>query len=154
MQIDHYVEKVCAQAYSGVWKSLWTSEGQPSEGQPSECHRLKIVNAAYPNISDVCGALVEQGADIGVGWFIRGDGLMQFSLRSKDRASKDRASKDRASKDRASTTSPDSNIDVSRLAAEHGGGGHVHAAGFQLEAGAGLHLLYTWTTSNVRVENV
>lgn len=102
-QVDHYVDKVCAQAYTGRWNGMTVS----------------IVNAAYPNISDVGNRLCENGAQVGLGWFIRGDGLMQFSLRSLGE------------------------IDVSALAKEHGGGGHQNAAGFQIPSLAGLQLLDT-----------
>lgn len=101
LQVRHYVEKVCAQASNGVL----------------DCYDVKIVNAAYPNISDVCNALCEHGAQIGLGWFVRGDGLMQFSLRSTG------------------------SIDVSKIAKRYGGGGHLNAAGFQVPIVEGLALL-------------
>jgi oligoribonuclease NrnB/cAMP/cGMP phosphodiesterase (DHH superfamily) len=90
--IDHYVAKVCEQAYTGTWDD----------------HRVSIVNAAYPNISEVCNRLCRNGAEIGIGWFIRADGLVQFSLRSIG------------------------DLDVSVYAKLHGGGGHRNAAGFEL----------------------
>lgn len=105
MQVDHYVEKVTAQSYAGEWAG----------------HSMKIVNAAYPNISDVGNALCEQGAAIGVGWFIRGDGMMQFSLRSIG------------------------DLDVSELAKNHGGGGHKNAAGFQVPEFDGRAIIGQWT---------
>ncbi len=104
--IDHYVDKVSAQKYAGRWNG----------------YTLGIVNAAYPNISDVGNALCEQGAQVGLGWFVRGDHIMQFSLRSIG------------------------DLDVSALAAEHGGGGHKNAAGFQLPLTEGLALLQRITT--------
>ncbi len=67
-----------------------------------------IVNALYMNISELAGALAEQCNSIGIGYFERGDGNLQFSLRSR------------------------SDIDVSSIAQSHGGGGHKNAAGFQL----------------------
>jgi oligoribonuclease NrnB/cAMP/cGMP phosphodiesterase (DHH superfamily) len=100
-QVEHYVDKVCNQAYAGRWSDL----------------SVLIVNAAYPNISDVGNELCLRGAQVGLGWFVRGDGLMQFSLRSIGE------------------------IDVSRLAQLHGGGGHKNAAGFQISVADGLSLL-------------
>lgn len=103
-QIESYVRAVCAQAGPGFWKG----------------HRLSVVNAAYPNISDVAHELCQRGADVGIGWFVRGDGMIQFSLRSQGE------------------------LDVSVLAKEMGGGGHRNAAGFQVEFGEGLALLEDW----------
>jgi oligoribonuclease NrnB/cAMP/cGMP phosphodiesterase (DHH superfamily) len=105
MQIEHYIEKVTAQGYVGTFGA----------------RSMKIVNAPYPNISDVGNALCEQGADIGVGWFIRGDGMMQFSLRSIG------------------------DLDVSDIAKVYGGGGHRNAAGFQVDEFAGRAILKQWT---------
>ena len=104
--VEHYIEKVTAQAYPGKWQG----------------YSVSIVNAAYPNISDVGNALCEQGAQVGLGWFIRGDGLMQFSLRSIG------------------------DIDVSALAKQQGGGGHKNAAGFQISAFSGAALLGAMTS--------
>lgn len=101
--VEHYVTKVCEQAYAGRWQGL----------------SIKIVNAAYLNISDVCNRLCEQGAQVGLGWFVRGDGLIQFSLRSIGE------------------------IDVSELAKQFGGGGHRNAAGFQIPAADAFKLLDT-----------
>jgi hypothetical protein len=36
----------------------------------------------YTHASEIGAALVESGADIGMTWFERGDGMIQFSLRS------------------------------------------------------------------------
>lgn len=96
LQVDHYIEKVTAQAYIGKLYG----------------HTCKIVNAPYPNISDVLNHLCES-ANIGLGWFIRGDGMMQFSLRS---------------------IGP---LDVSVIAKRYDGGGHQNAAGFQLSQDLG-----------------
>lgn len=76
-----------------------------------------VVNAAYTNISDVCDELCNSGAEIGCGWFERGDGQMQFSLRSRG------------------------DVDVSAIAKEHGGGGHKNASGFQMPFTQGRYLL-------------
>jgi nanoRNase/pAp phosphatase (c-di-AMP/oligoRNAs hydrolase) len=50
-----------------------------------------------------------QGALFGAYWFLRADGVVQFGLRSTE-----------------------DGIDVSEIAATYGGGGHKHAAGFQV----------------------
>lgn len=68
-----------------------------------------IINALYMNISEVAGELAKQCDGIGIGYFERGDGKMQFSLRSRN------------------------DVDVSAIAKEYGGGGHKNAAGFQLD---------------------
>lgn len=104
MHVDHYVEKVCAQAYSGTHRG----------------YKLSIVNAPYLNISDVCSKLCERGAQIGVGWFLRGDGMMQFGLRSVG------------------------DLDVSVIAKSYGGGGHRNASGFQMPFVEGLKILNSW----------
>jgi uncharacterized protein len=67
-----------------------------------------IVNCLYLNVSELAGALATKANGIGIGYFERGDGIMQFSLRSR------------------------SDIDVSAIAKGFGGGGHKNAAGFQL----------------------
>lgn len=100
-QIDHYVEKTTAQALPGVLDGKW----------------VKIVNVPYPNISDVLGKLVDDGADVGVGWFVREDLKVQFSLRSEG------------------------DLDVSKIAENYGGGGHRNAAGFQLPFDLGMKLV-------------
>jgi hypothetical protein len=100
LHIDHYVEKVSAQFQLGRIGA----------------RTVAIVNAAYPNISDVGNELCKH-ADIGAGWFERGDGLVQFSLRSVGE------------------------LDVSAIARSYGGGGHRNAAGFQLERRAGMKVL-------------
>lgn len=90
MHIDNYVEKCVDQ------RQLGKIDG----------HSAAIVNAAYLNSSDI-GAVLGDFATVGVIWFERGDGLMQFGLRSKS-------------------------VDVSVIAKHYGGGGHKGAAGFQL----------------------
>jgi len=67
-----------------------------------------IINALYLNISEVAGELANLCNGIGIGYFERGDGVMQFSLRSRNE------------------------VDVSAIAKQLGGGGHRNAAGFQL----------------------
>lgn len=71
-------------------------------------HRVPVVNAPFSSISELLGSLAEK-APFALGWFQRGDGMYQYSLRSRG---------------------PDG-IDVSEIAKRHGGGGHKNAAGFQ-----------------------
>ena len=100
LHIDHYIEKVVAQKQFGKLAG----------------HTVAIVNAAYPNISDV-GNVLCGDAEIGAGWFERGDGMMQFSLRSRGE------------------------LDVSTIAKKFGGGGHKNASGFQLPLEEGRNVL-------------
>lgn len=72
-------------------------------------HRIPVVNAPYIGTSELVGALAE-GHEFAMGWFQRGDGKYQYSLRSKGE------------------------FDVSELAKEFGGGGHKNAAGFVTSA--------------------
>lgn len=69
--------------------------------------RVPLVNAPYINTSELVGHLAED-APFAIGWFQRGDGVYQYSLRSNEKSS----------------------VDVSKIAAARGGGGHYHAAGF------------------------
>lgn len=71
-------------------------------------HKIPIVNAPYINTSELVGFLA-QDALFAVGWFQRGDGKYQYSLRSREE------------------------FDVSELAAKYGGGGHHNAAGFVID---------------------
>lgn len=66
-----------------------------------------VVNAPYVNCSEV-GAELAKESEVGLSYFERGDGIIQFSLRSVG------------------------DVDVSAIAKRHGGGGHKNAAGFQL----------------------
>lgn len=71
---------------------------------------IPCINTAYMNISDHVGKLAEKNpeAPYALGYFRRGDGEWQFSLRSRG------------------------DFDVSVIAKMYGGGGHKSAAGFQL----------------------
>ena len=70
---------------------------------------VPIVSCSYSGISDVLDTLLRvTGAPLALGWFQRGDGQFQYSLRSKR-----------------------GGPDVSVIAKQFGGGGHVNAAGFQ-----------------------
>ncbi len=74
-------------------------------------HDVPIVNAPYINTSELVGHLA-QTAPFAVGWFQRGDGKYQISLRSRGA----------------------DGVDVSEVAKAHGGGGHRGAAGFACDA--------------------
>ena len=100
LHIEHYVEKVSAQAQWGFVNGK----------------TVAVANAPYTNISDVCNRLCET-AEIGLGWFERGDGMMQFSLRSVG------------------------DLDVSEIAKKLGGGGHKNASGFQVSLAEGRKIL-------------
>ena len=92
LHIDHYIEKVGAQYQTGF----------------IGMYKTAVINAAYPNISDVLNDVLKNGFDIGLGYFERNDGKIQVSLRSRG------------------------DLDVSVLAKQVGGGGHKNAAGFQV----------------------
>jgi oligoribonuclease NrnB/cAMP/cGMP phosphodiesterase (DHH superfamily) len=100
LHLAHYIEKTIADRQIGRLDD----------------YTVAVVNAPYPNIGEVCSALTDV-AEIGMAWYERGDGLWQFSLRSRQ------------------------DIDVSVIAKKHGGGGHPQAAGFQLPRSEGLALL-------------
>jgi hypothetical protein len=106
--VEHYVREGRKQAQLGIL--VFTPGRRPEEpGELGHIYHIKIVNALYMNISELAGALAQEpGIDIGIGYFERGDGIMQFSLRSR------------------------SDVDVSAIASSLGGGGHKNAAGFQL----------------------
>jgi oligoribonuclease NrnB/cAMP/cGMP phosphodiesterase (DHH superfamily) len=70
-------------------------------------HDVPCVNAPYINTSELVGHLADRvPALFAFGWFQRGDGLYQYSLRSRGP------------------------FDVSAVAKQFGGGGHKQAAGF------------------------
>lgn len=75
-------------------------------------HEVPLVNAPKQFASDACHRLLELNpeAPFVASWFRRGDGLLEFSLRSEDHRQ-----------------------DVSEVAGLFGGGGHRNAAGFQLQ---------------------
>lgn len=96
----------------------YVREGIP-HGQKGELNGYPalIVNCLYMNVSELAGALAQKANGIGIGYFERGDGVMQFSLRSR------------------------SDIDVSGIAKSFGGGGHKNAAGFQLPVKEGRNFV-------------
>jgi uncharacterized protein len=73
-------------------------------------HLVPIVNVPYHYASDMAHAMLTRfpGVPFTACWFRRGDGMIQYSLRSED-----------------------SRLDVSEIAKKFGGGGHRNAAGFQ-----------------------
>jgi oligoribonuclease NrnB/cAMP/cGMP phosphodiesterase (DHH superfamily) len=83
-------------------------EALAEQARPLEFHgyKGKVVNAPYYKISDLLNYICDDN-NLAVGWFQRGDGMFQFSLRSKG------------------------DVDVSAIAKTYGGGGHKNAAGFE-----------------------
>ena len=75
-------------------------------------HHVPLVNAPQVDISELLDELarLNPSAPFVMGWWQRGDGIFQYSLRSRG------------------------DFDVSDLAKAHGGGGHRQAAGFQVPA--------------------
>lgn len=106
LQVDKYVREAAKQA----------QDGNLNIGDKH--YTVKIVNIPYLNTSEV-GNELAQTADIGLGWFERADGMIQFSARSIG------------------------DVDVSVVAKHFGGGGHVHAAGFQLSLAEGRKIIDT-----------
>ncbi|GCA49285.1 DHHA1 domain protein [Sinorhizobium sp. KGO-5] len=76
-------------------------------------HLVPVVNAPYHYASDTAHELLAEHPDapFAACWFRRGDGQLQWSLRSED-----------------------NRLDVSTIAKQFGGGGHRNAAGFQSTA--------------------
>ena len=76
-------------------------------------HFVPVVNVPYHYASDAAHELLQRdpGAPFAAAWFRRGDGTIQWSLRSED-----------------------NRVDVSEIAKAFGGGGHRNAAGFQAPA--------------------
>jgi nanoRNase/pAp phosphatase (c-di-AMP/oligoRNAs hydrolase) len=70
-------------------------------------HKILSVNATSL-FSEIAGRLAE-GRAFGMVWFERDNGVRQYSLRSRGNG-----------------------VDVSEIAKAHGGGGHQHAAGFEV----------------------
>lgn len=75
-----------------------------------------VVNMLPMHCSEV-GEILSGSADVSITWFDRADGRISFSLRSRG------------------------DIDVSRIAKEYGGGGHLNAAGFEMSWKDGLNFL-------------
>ena len=105
--VDHYVREIVEHRQMGSI-SMTGRLGPIDAG-----YSVAVVNAPYLNISEVGNVLATSYAKIGMGWFERGDGKIQFSLRSND------------------------DIDVSAIAKIYNGGGHKNAAGFQMTLAEG-----------------
>lgn len=103
--IEYYTRSVVAEKQEGVL----TFEGRN--------YRTAVLNIPYAGVSEAGNALCKEGYEIGLAWFERGDGVIQFSLRSEG------------------------DIDVSAIAKANGGGGHQHAAGFQVAVEVGRALV-------------
>ena len=76
---ERYVKLAVKQAFEGrlvIPPSISNPEAFSCD------YSVKIVNALYTYASQIGAALVQSGADIGMTWFERGDGMIQFSLRS------------------------------------------------------------------------
>jgi len=71
--------------------------------------QLPLVNITYESCSEVADALCQQGHDVAGYWFERGDGKIQYGLRSRG------------------------DFDCSVLAKQYGGGGHKGASGFVVD---------------------
>jgi uncharacterized protein len=106
--IEYYTRSVLEQAQKGVL----TFEGNK--------HYTGVLNIPYVGVSEAGNALCKAGYDVGLLWFERGDGVIQFSLRSLKEGK---------------------NVDVSAIAKAYGGGGHQNAAGFQLGVEEGRNLV-------------
>ena len=78
--------------------------------------RVGIVNGPFFTTSEV-GHELAKTHDVGIVWSVRKDGKMAFGLRSIG------------------------DIDVSKIAAKYGGGGHKNSAGFELRDFDGLSLI-------------
>lgn len=79
-------------------------------------YKTAVVNALYLNCSEIGNELAKTH-DVSLTWFERHDGVIQISLRSVG------------------------DIDVSAIARSFNGGGHLHAAGFQLSLEYGRQLI-------------
>lgn len=105
--VEYYTRSVVAERQEGVL----VFEGRN--------YNTAVINIPYAGVSEAGAALVELGYDLGLAWFERGDGITQFSLRSKK----------------------GSDVDVSAMAKAWKGGGHQSAAGFQLSTAEGRSLV-------------
>jgi oligoribonuclease NrnB/cAMP/cGMP phosphodiesterase (DHH superfamily) len=106
--IERYIESYCERAAQEARKIEWP---------PGV--RGVTVNVPYQAASEMASYLLTQHKDcvFSMGWFQRGDGKVQFSLRSRG------------------------DYDVSEVAKMVGGGGHRSAAGFALPLGEALDIL-------------
>lgn len=115
--IEYYTRSVVAEVQNGIININGTD------------YKTGVINIPYAGVSEAGAALVEQGYDIGLAWFERGDGITQFSLRS----------------------TKGGDVDVSALAKALGGGGHQSAAGFQVDIERGRAIVDSILGRKVRV---
>ncbi len=106
--IEYYTKNVVADLQEGVY----VFEGRN--------YRTAVLNIPYSGVSEAGSAACKAGYDIALLWFERGDGVIQFSLRSNKEGS---------------------SVDVSAIAKTYGGGGHQNASGFQLNLKEGRALV-------------
>lgn len=112
LQIEKYVEQGLKHAQTGELFYIDAS------GYVTP-YSVAIVNGTYENGSELCDALDHlPGIDIGMIWWERADGKIQFSMSSHN-----------------------SNADLSRIARARGGGGHRTKAGFELNVAEGRNLI-------------
>lgn len=117
---ERYVKLAVKQAFEG--RLIISQSPFDPLGRSFSCdYSVKIVNALYTYASQIGAALVQSGADIGMTWFERPDGVIQFSLRSLKGGS----------------------VDVSKVAQRisPGGGGHASASGLSLPMYEGRALI-------------
>lgn len=112
LQIEKYVVQAVKQAQYGQLFYI-----NPS-GYVSQ-YRVALVNATYENGSEICDALDHlPGFDIGMIWWERADGKIQFSMSSHN-----------------------SDADMSKIARTRGGGGHRTKGGFELNIAEARNLI-------------
>ena len=104
LEINKYIREVTKQTQVGSLNIL------------DKHYSVGVVNIPYLHTSDVGNALAHR-YDIGLGWFERHDGMVQFSARSIG------------------------DIDVSAIAKAFGGGGHKNAAGWQVSLQKGRQIV-------------
>jgi oligoribonuclease NrnB/cAMP/cGMP phosphodiesterase (DHH superfamily) len=108
--IDHYVREAIKQAQTGMLQGYKTA----------------VLNVPYLNCSEIGNELAKTH-EVSLTWFERGDGIIQFSLRSIG------------------------DIDVSVIAKSFNGGGHKNAAGFQLPLEEGRQRV-DWILGRLKIE--
>jgi oligoribonuclease NrnB/cAMP/cGMP phosphodiesterase (DHH superfamily) len=108
--INHYVREAVKQAQSSKVPST------PEFPVAHWGHSIAVLNVPYLNCSEIGNELAKTN-DISLTWFERGDGVIQFSLRSVGE------------------------YDISTFAKAYNGGGHRNAAGFQLSLKEGRDLV-------------
>src|ERR1700675_5009879 len=121
--IEYYTRSVIAELQPGVLRfqtgSLESEDGLIVIPTYAD-YFAAVLNIPYAGVSEAGNAAVKLGFDVAVLWFERGDGVIQFSLRSNRDGS---------------------NVDVSAIAKKYGGGGHQNAAGFQVSIPEGRALV-------------